>query len=255
MGVTLSTFRNRVLAYSQVDGQPYLSTDGDVNVLIGERLRSFTSKTRCLFGVVKFTPVAGQAAYRFDNPTAGSAFGTVFQVDANNDGTYDTNVGLVKVYSLYWGSYYLNPMYRPGAPRVLVESFIWPDEADGTPRYWHQTNTDLYLSPAPTSAVVTTAVTAPNVCVLNACYQHPAILSGTSDATNLSISDEYAEVAAAWCAVGLMRPYATGASLEKRRLMEQECQGAMEQMRYESEQRYERGYRNRTVGWTTRLTN
>lgn len=254
MGVTLSTFRNRVLAYSQVDGQPYLSTDGDVNVLIGERLRSFTSKTRCLYGVVKFTPVAAQRCYRFDNPAAGSAFGTTFQIDANNDGTYDTNVGLVKVYTVFWGNCYLNPMYRPGTARALAESFTWPDEADGTPRYWHQSSNELYLSPAPTSAVVATAVTAPNVCVLNACYQHPAILAATSDATNLSISDEHTEVAAAWVAVGLMRPYATGASLDKRRLMEAECNAAMEAIRNESDQRYERGYRNRTVGWTTRIT-
>ena len=257
MGIRLDTFRSRVVAYATVDGQSYVTATADLNVLIDERLRSFTAKTKCLYsGAIKFTPSADRSVYPFSNPVAGSDFATTFQIDANQDGTYDTNVGLVGVVGAYWGSYFLNWYgYRRTTVRGAVERFAWPTNGSGTPFLWWESGKALVLNPAPTSAAITAATSGDSKILLSGWYQHPAILSATSDSTNLSIPDEHLEVAAAWCAIGVMRPYASGASLAKMNQMQAECAQAMSEIRAQSEREYDSGPRNAVQPSTVRLTN
>lgn len=257
MAITLSVFRTRVAAYTDVGGQAYLTATADVNPIVGERLRSFTKITRCLYSEdVKFTPTAARATYALLDPPYNAAYASTFAIDPTGGTTYTTYVGIESVRRVWWGAGYLNDYSgrSPKSVRDMRQLGYLKSVADGVPGAWWQTPGALTINPAPTSGAITDATSGTNTIRLGAFYIHPNVLSSSIDATSLLIPDHLLELAATWVAVGLLRPSASGSLQAKVSQMQAECNVAMGQERSSNSESMEFGPRNPYAPSSVRLT-
>lgn len=199
--MTLAEFRTLVKAFAQVEGQPYLTEDADVDALINEKLREFARRTRCLFtSQATFAIQAGVATYNMEGTTN----------PVNTSGTIEfceiTNVVLNSL-ALYdrWGR-----IGKTTYEDLIDETPNFTQTTAGTPIRWTQLpSQQLILWPSPSTSFVS-ASSGENF--VSGFYLPTSLVD---DADELEFVDDTQRVAAKYVAAELIHPYAAGASLAK----------------------------------------
>lgn len=230
----LSTFITRTLAYASVDGSPFLDSDADRQVFIGEKLQEFTVKCPCLyFDDISMTITAGTRLYSFDD------YSTVF----TRSGT--ASMALVEPVNMWVNGASL--MDFKGDPGPIgseeVEDWLLDITATGSiPSKWGIHAPDrIFLHPSPT--------TVPTI-RLAAWAQHPQVTSSTTaSSTSISIPTSRVGAAVKYAAALLLDPLAAGDGKDRANQILKEALYEMDEFRQKMES-YRRSRGPRGVRYT-----
>lgn len=199
--MTLGEFRTLVLAYAQVEGQPYLTAAADVDSLLNEKLREFAKRTLCLY-----TPSAAFALQ--------SGVSTYYLEGTTDPVVTSGTTEFVRINHVILNSL---PLYNPygtmgptNLPDLIALDPNYMETAAGTPTQWVLLpGSKILLAPKPSASFLTTSSGKNFV----AGWTFPATL--VDDADELAIPVDTQRSAAIFCAAELIGPYASGSSLEK----------------------------------------
>lgn len=199
--MTLGEFRTLVLAYAQVEGQPYLTAAADVDSLLNEKLREFAKRTLCLYTPsAAFALQSGVSTYYLEGTTdpvvtsGTTEFVRINHVILNSLPLYDP----------------IGKMGQTDHSALIAEDPNYMETAAGTPTRWVLLpGSKILLAPKPSAAFLTTSSGKNFV----SGWTFPATL--VDDADELSIPIDIQRTAAIFCAAELIGPYASGSSLEK----------------------------------------